>query len=87
MGLLDDGAKEAVSRITIAERIRRITIRIAELVEQIRDTRRGLHLLPVGSVEHDRGEADVLLLEAERSGQADLLRGLQDTDRAGGEQP
>ncbi len=87
MGLQDDWAKEASSRVPLAERIRRIKIRITELVEQIRDTRRGLHLLPVGSVEHDRGEADVLLLEAERSGQADLLRGLQDTARAGGGQP
>ena len=87
MGLQDDWAKEASRRVPLAERIRRIKIRIAELVEQIRDTRRGLHLLPVGSVEHDRGEADVLLLEAEWSGQADLLRGLQDTVRAGGGPP
>ena len=82
MWLFDNGANEVSSRIPLAERIRRIKIRIAELDEQVRDTRRGVHLLPVGSVEHDRGEADVLLLEAERSGQADLLRGLQDTARA-----
>ncbi len=65
----------------IADRIQRTQTRIAELSDILRDTRRGLALLPPDSLEHQRGEQDVLLVEAERDGLLNLLRGLQDATR------
>ena len=81
MGLLND-APDAENRLPMAERIRRIGARITTLDDILRATRRGLALLPTDSVEHHRGEQDALLLEAERAGLVNLLRGLQDATRS-----
>ncbi len=76
MGLLNDSADSA-NRLPIPERIRRTEERIATLDDILRDIRRGLAFFPVRSPEHHRGEQDVLLLEAERAGLVNLLRGLR----------
>ncbi len=80
MGALNDWPEFESGR-SIADRIQRTQTRIAELTDILRDTRRGLALLPPESLEHQRGEQDVLLLEAERDGLLNLFRGLQDATR------
>ncbi len=77
----ESDAPASDNRLPFAERIRRTEERIATLDDILRATRRGLALLPPDSLEHHRGEQDVLLLEAERDGLKNLLRGLQNATR------